>query len=107
MIPHIYKTKIYSIKLANLHFWLVFVGQLMFSITMWIAGLMQGAMWRATDPDGSLTYSFLETYLAIIPYWNLRTISGFIFLAGFLVFIYNIAMTVRNSGNPVAQREVA
>ena len=107
MIPQIYKTEIYSVKLANLHFWLVLIGQLMYSVTMWITGLVQGAMWRATDPDGSLTYSFIETYLVNITYWNWRTFSGVIFLAGFLVFVYNVVMTMKNGECPCSQKEVA
>lgn len=107
MIPKIYNTEVYSIKLANIHFYLVFLGQIIYSITMWIAGLQQGAMWRATDPDGSLTYSFIETNLANVPYWNLRTLGGIIFLAGFLVFLYNIRMTVKCAGRSELQGEVA
>jgi len=107
MIPHIYKTKIYSIKLANIHFYLVFLGQIIYSITMWIAGLQQGANWMATDPDGSLTYSFIETNLANIPYWNMRTVGGIIFLVGFLIFLYNIWMTVKQAKASDIQGEVA
>ncbi|MCK5192771.1 MAG: cbb3-type cytochrome c oxidase subunit I [Desulfobulbaceae bacterium] len=105
MLPKLYNTEIYSIKLANVHFWLVLIGQLMYSVTMWITGIQQGAMWRATDPDGSLTYTFIETNLANIQYWNLRTIAGIIFLAGFLVFTYNVIMTARN-GKQLRRQEV-
>jgi cytochrome c oxidase cbb3-type subunit 1 len=87
------ETEIYSEKLVDLHFWLVLVGQLMYSITMWIAGVQQGSMLLATNPDGSLHYSFMETMIAIFPYYKLRAVSGFIFLAGLLVFIYNIYKT--------------
>ncbi len=95
MIPQIYKTKIYSVALANTHFWLVLVGQLTYSVTMWITGIQQGAMWKATDPDGSLTYTFIETNLANIPFWQIRAVAGSIFLLGFLVFVFNVAMTVK------------
>jgi len=87
------ETEIYSEKLVDVHFWLVLVGQLMYSITMWIAGVQQGSMLLATNPDGSLHYSFMETMIAIFPYYKLRALSGFIFLAGLLVFIYNIYKT--------------
>jgi cytochrome c oxidase cbb3-type subunit 1 len=87
------ETEIYSEKLVDLHFWLVLVGQLMYSITMWIAGVQQGSMLLATNPDGSLHYSFMETMIAVFPYYKLRALSGFIFLAGLLVFIYNIYKT--------------
>ncbi len=105
MLPQIYKTEIYSVKLANLHFWLVLIGQLMYSVTMWITGIQQGAMWRATDQDGSLTYTFIETNLANVPFWQLRIIAGIIFLCGFLVFVYNVIMTAQK-GRRLAQ-EVA
>ncbi|MDD2271722.1 MAG: cbb3-type cytochrome c oxidase subunit I [Desulfuromonadaceae bacterium] len=88
-------TEIYSIKLANTHFWLILVGQLVYSITMWIAGVQQGSMLLATNPDGTLHYSFMETMVAIFPYYKMRAVSGFIYLAGLVVFIYNIYKTFR------------
>jgi cytochrome c oxidase cbb3-type subunit 1 len=86
-------TEIYSVSLANIHFWLVLVGQLIYSITMWIAGVQQGSMLLATNPDGSLHYSFMETMIAIFPYYKMRAVSGFIYLAGLIVFIYNLYKT--------------
>ncbi len=95
IIPKIYNTEIYSVKIANTHFWLVLIGQLMFSVTMWITGIQQGAMWKATNPDGSLKYTFMESLSANYPYWQLRTVAGVIFTVGMLFFIYNIVMTMR------------
>jgi cytochrome c oxidase cbb3-type subunit 1 len=86
-------TEIYSIKLADTHFWLILIGQLIYSITMWIAGVQQGSMLLATNPDGSLHYSFMETMIAILPYYKIRAISGIIYLVGLIVFIYNIYKT--------------
>ncbi|MFZ4856281.1 MAG: cbb3-type cytochrome c oxidase subunit I [Desulfuromonadaceae bacterium] len=86
-------TEVYSVKLANAHFWLVLVGQLIYSITMWIAGVQQGSMLLATNPDGTLHYSFMETMIAIFPYYKIRAVSGFIYLAGLSLFIYNIYKT--------------
>ena len=60
--------------------------------------LIKGRRWRATDPDGSLTYTFIETNLANIPFWHGRAVAGVIFLLGFLVFVYNIIMTARQGG---------
>jgi cytochrome c oxidase cbb3-type subunit 1 len=99
LIPKVYNTKLYSIKLANTHFWLVLTGQLLYSVTMWITGIQQGAMWRTTDPDGTLTYSFIESNLANTPFWLLRSGAGVIFLLGFLVFCYNVIMTVRSTSS--------
>ena len=103
IFPKIYNTELYSIKLANLHFWLVLVGQLIYSVTMWITGIAQGAMWQATNADGSLKYSnFFETLTPNFPFWNMRTLGGIIFLSGFIVFVYNIIQTVRKA--PAAAR---
>jgi cytochrome c oxidase cbb3-type subunit 1 len=95
IIPKIYNTQIYSEKIANIHFWLVLIGQLIFSITMWITGIMQGALWKAVNPDGSLKYTFMDVVAKNYPYWKMRTLGGVIFTIGMLFFIYNIYMTMR------------
>src|SRR5512147_158083 len=95
IIPKIYNTTIYSEKIANVHFWLVLIGQLIFSITMWITGIMQGALWKATNADGSLKYTFVEGLAKNYPFWQMRTVGGVIFTVGMLFFIYNIFMTMR------------
>ena len=95
VIPKIYRTEIYSEKLANIHFWLALVGQLTFSITMWITGIQQGAMWKAANADGTLKYTFMESVAKNYPYWQLRTLGGVIFTVGMLFFIYNVYMTAR------------
>ena len=98
-IPKIYKTEIYSVKLANTHFWLVLIGQLIFSISMWILGIQQGSMWKAISPeDGSLTYTFMESVINNYPYWKMRTFGGALFVVGMVIFAYNIVMTVMNAG---------
>jgi cytochrome c oxidase cbb3-type subunit 1 len=94
-IPKIYNTRIYSEKLANTHFWLVLVGQLVFSVTMWITGIQQGALWKAVSPEGTLTYTFVEGLAKNYPYWQMRTAAGLVFTVGMLFFIYNVAMTMR------------
>jgi len=93
VVAKVNETDIYSVSLANTHFWLVLIGQLVYSFTMWIAGVQQGSMLLATNPDGTLHYSFMETMIAIFPYYKMRAVSGFIYLAGLLVFIYNIYKT--------------
>lgn len=102
MIPRLYNTELYSIKLANTHFWLVLIGQLIFSFTMWIAGIQEGTMWRATNPDGSLTYSFLETLVPIYPYWTMRALGGVIYFVGMVIFAYNLIKTAGKSGAAAA-----
>src|SRR4030066_6792 len=95
IIPRIYDTEIYSEKIANTHFYLVLIGQLIFSITMWITGIQQGALWKAVNPDGTLKYTFIETLVKNYHYWHMRTLGGIIFTGGMLFFIYNIFMTIR------------
>ena len=96
LVPRLYGRQIYSVQLANLHFWLVLIGQLIWSFSLWIAGVMQAGMWTAMNPDGSLTYTFMETMVEMYPFWWARTIGGVIFLAGVLVFIINLYKTFRN-----------
>jgi cytochrome c oxidase cbb3-type subunit 1 len=105
MIPRISKTELYSIKLANLHFWLVLIGQLVYTVSMWMGGIQQGAMWKATNPDGSLAYSFLEAVVALYPYWMIRFAGGFIFFVGILVFAYNLIKTVRQPKGTAMEAE--
>ncbi|MHB8845103.1 MAG: cbb3-type cytochrome c oxidase subunit I [Nitrospirota bacterium] len=102
IIPKIYNTEIYSVKIADAHFWLVLIGQLLFSVTMWITGIQQGALWKATSPDGSLKYTFVETLAKNYPFWQMRTVAGLIFTVGMLFFIYNIAMTIRRGERSLA-----
>ena len=99
MIPRINNTELYSVKLANTHFWLILVGQFTWTITMWIAGIQQGAMWKATNPDGSLMYNFLDTVTSLYPYYKLRFVAGVIYFIGILVFAWNLIMTVRKQPN--------
>jgi cytochrome c oxidase cbb3-type subunit 1 len=100
MIPKITKTPLYSIKIANIHFWLILVGQVIYTVTMWIAGIQQAAMWKATNPDGSLMYGFLDTLTALYPYYRLRFAGGLIYFAGIVLFTYNLIMTARQQPQP-------
>jgi cytochrome c oxidase cbb3-type subunit 1 len=95
MVPRIWDREIYSIPLANLQFWLVLVGQLIWSISLWVAGVLQAGMWNAMNSDGSLTYTFMETMVEMYPYWWARAFGGIIYLVGLIIFIYNLYMTVK------------
>ncbi|MBF0358184.1 MAG: cytochrome-c oxidase, cbb3-type subunit I [Magnetococcales bacterium] len=97
MIPRLWGTTIHSVKLINLHFWLSTIGVVIYIVAMWIAGIMQGLMWRAYDQYGNLTYSFAETVEAMHPYYLIRTIGGLVFLVGALIMVYNIWMTIANA----------
>jgi cytochrome c oxidase cbb3-type subunit 1 len=101
MMAKISGREIHSVKLANVHFWLILVGQLLFTVTLWIAGIVQGAMWKATNPDGSLAYTFLDSVAALYPYWTVRLLGGLLYFAGITVFAYNLYMTSQRKARAV------
>jgi cytochrome c oxidase cbb3-type subunit 1 len=70
---------------------------------MWIAGVMQGLMWRAVNPDGTLVYSFVESVKATYPFYVIRLLGGVLYLSGMLLMAWNVAMTVRSGRPEVAQ----
>jgi cytochrome c oxidase cbb3-type subunit 1 len=104
MVPHLYGRRLYSVSLANLHFWLVLLGQLVYSASLWVAGVQQGTMWRATNPDGSLVYTFMDSLAAMAPYYWVRVVAGAVYLAGVAVFVWNLLMTARKGETVTAAR---
>lgn len=98
MIPKLFdREEMHSVKLINLHFWLATVGTVLYVVAMWINGIGQGLMWRAFNPDGSLTYSFIETVVFSKGGYIMRLIGGAFFLTGMLVMAYNTYRTVSAS----------
>ncbi len=96
LVPRLYGRKeMYSVPLINLHFWLSTIGIVLYISSMWIAGLMQGLMWRAVNDDGTLTYTFVESIKATFPYYVGRLGGGVVFLLGMLVMVYNMTRTIR------------
>lgn len=93
LLPRIFQTKLYSVKLATWHFWIATIGILLYVVPIYVAGLTQGLMWRALDEKGGLQYGFLETVQAILPMYWLRVGGGLLYIAGALMFLYNYAMT--------------
>jgi cytochrome c oxidase cbb3-type subunit I len=89
------KTQMYSVRLMDVHFWVATCGIVLYVISMWVAGVMQGLMWRATNPDGTLTYTFVEALKATYPYYAVRLAGGVLFLSGMLIMAYNVWRTVR------------
>ena len=87
--------KMHSIRLVNLHFWLATLGVVFYAASMWIAGVMQGLMWRAVNADGTLTYSFVQSLEATRPYYMGRLFGGLMFLLGMLIMAYNVYRTIR------------
>jgi cytochrome c oxidase cbb3-type subunit I len=82
-----------SIKLIDAHFWTHTIGVVIYTVAMWIAGIMQGMMWRATNADGSLTYSFVEALKATHPYYVLRLAGGLLVIAGMAIMLVNMWRT--------------
>ena len=98
LLPILYgrsQAQMYSVKLIDLHFWLATIGTLLYVVAMWVNGLMQGLMWRATNDDGTLTYSFAESISASYPGYVVRLIGGMLFLAGMLVMAWNLWKTAK------------
>jgi cytochrome c oxidase cbb3-type subunit 1 len=107
LIPRLFnREQMYSVKLIDVHFWISTVGVVLYIASMWIAGVMQGLMWRAFNDDGTLTYSFVESLKATYPYYGVRLIGGTLFFAGMLIMAWNVWKTVRGEKPvPVPVRE--
>ncbi|WP_299781760.1 cytochrome-c oxidase, cbb3-type subunit I [uncultured Formosa sp.] len=96
LVPRLFKTKLYSIKLANLHFWIGTLGIVMYALPLYVAGFLQASMWKQFNPDGTLVYgNFLETVTEIIPMYAMRAIGGTLYLTGLLVLVYNVVVTIK------------
>jgi len=105
LIPRLFGTKLYSIKLANAHFWIGTLGILFYAIPLYWAGWTQSLMWKQFTPDGFLQYgNFLETVTRILPMYMIRAIGGTIYFTGVIVMIYNLVKTVK-SGSLIANQE--
>ena len=101
LLPRLYgRSEMYSMKLVTLHFWIATIGIVVYNAAMWIAGVMQGLMWRAVNEDGTLTYTFIESIKATYPFYTIRLLGGLLYLAGICVMGYNVYKTVR-AGKPV------
>ena len=95
LIPRLFgKEQMYSIRLMTAHFWIATIGVVLYIAAMWIAGVMQGLMWRATNPDGTLTYAFVESVKSTYPFWTIRFFGGLMFLTGMLLMAWNVWKTI-------------
>ena len=96
LIPRLFgQKKMYSVPAIELHFWVATIGIVLYIAAMWIAGVMQGLMWRSVNPDGSLTYTFVESVKATFPFYVIRLLGGVLYLSGMLVMLWNVIMTMR------------
>ena len=97
LIPRMWgRTRMYSTRAIELHFWIATIGIVLYIAAMWIAGVMQGLMWRAMNPDGTLVYTFVESVKATFPFYVIRLAGGLLYLGGMLLMAWNVFMTVRS-----------
>ncbi|MCX6155120.1 MAG: cytochrome-c oxidase, cbb3-type subunit I [Candidatus Kapabacteria bacterium] len=94
LIPKIYNTNLFSKKLANFHFWISFIGIIIYVVPMYWAGLAEGLNWSEFTADGTLKYTFLDSVQTVIPMYIIRSVGGFVFLSGILVMIFNLIKTM-------------
>jgi len=95
LIPRLFgRAEMYSVRLINVHFWIATVGIVLYIAAMWIAGVMQGLMWREVGADGTLTYTFVESVKATYPFYAIRLLGGLLYLGGMLIMFYNMLKTI-------------
>ncbi|WP_227339765.1 cytochrome-c oxidase, cbb3-type subunit I [Sphingopyxis sp. P8] len=95
LVPRLWgRPRLYSLRMVNWHFWLATVGIVFYAASMWVAGIMQGLMWREYGADGYLVYSFAESVAAMHPMYLIRAAGGAMYLAGFLIMIVNVWATL-------------
>ena len=104
-VPWLWKReRMYSPTLVEWHFWLAVAGLFTYVFAMWNSGIIQGLMWRTYNSSGTLSYSFIETVIAMKPYYVARAVGGFFFFAGAVIGLYNIVMTIRTADQPADER---
>jgi cytochrome c oxidase cbb3-type subunit 1 len=90
LIPRMFgKVQMANMRLVEIHFWTATIGVVLYIASMWIAGVMQGLMWRAVNADGTLTYSFIESVERSYPFYYVRLLGGALFLLGMFFMAYN------------------
>jgi cytochrome c oxidase cbb3-type subunit I len=95
LIPRLFgREQMYSVKLIEWHFWISTIGVVVYIASMWIAGVAQGLMWRASNTDGTLTYSFAQVLNNMYPFYTIRLVGGLMFFLGMLIMAYNVIKTV-------------
>ncbi len=105
LIPRLYNTKLYSTKLANVHFWIATLAIVFYAVPLYIGGITQALMWKQFTPDGFLMYpNFLETVAQLIPMYTIRAFGGFLYVAGFCILVFNVVKTIQ-AGSFVAEEE--
>ena len=102
LVPRLFGQKeMYSMKAIELHFWMATIGIVLYITALWISGVMEGLMWRAINPDGTLAYSFIESVKAKHPYYIIRLLGGLLYLGSMLVMLWNVIKTATH-GKPIS-----
>lgn len=97
-VPWLWKRDaMHSARLVEVHFWLALAGTVVYVFAMWNSGIVQGLMWRTYNESGTLAYSFVDSLVAMHPYYIARAVGGLLFLIGALVGCYNVYMTIRTA----------
>lgn len=91
------RPQMHSIRAMNVHFWMHTAGLLLYVASMWTAGIVEGLMWRATSPDGTLVYSFLESLVAVKPFYVIRLVGGLLIVGGMAVMAWNMWHTAAHA----------
>ncbi len=98
IVPRLWKTELFSKKLATAHFWIGTIGLILYQVSMWVAGITQWAMWRAFEPDGRLVYpDFIETVIRIVPMYWVRLVGAILFFSGLLLAVWNLVKTIKSA----------
>ena len=105
-MPRLWHTTLWSVRLAEAHFWLATLGIVLYVTPMWVSGVTQGLMWRAVNPDGSLSYTFIETVTAIRIYDVIRAVGGAVFLTGVVLMFVNVLRTIAQGSPEVPAQRV-
>jgi cytochrome c oxidase cbb3-type subunit 1 len=96
LVPKLWgREEVYSLKLVSLHLWVASLGIVFYISSMWVSGIMQGLMWRSYDDLGFLNYSFVESVVAMHPFYVIRALGGLLYLSGALIMCYNFYRTIR------------
>jgi cytochrome c oxidase cbb3-type subunit I len=108
LVPVLWDRKaLYSVRLASWHYWIATMGIVLYIVSMWVAGIMEGLMWRAYDKYGFLQYSFVESVVAVHPFFVIRMLGGVLFLIGGLIMVYNLIRTVTSPSTELPRRGFA
>jgi cytochrome c oxidase cbb3-type subunit 1 len=96
LVPRLWgRTRLYSMRLINWHFWTATLGIVLYISSMWVAGIMQGLMWREYGKDGYLVYAFVDVVAAMKPYYLIRAAGGLLYLSGSVIMAWNVYQTIR------------